>query len=302
MEKPFALIVEDERDIAALFRHVLDVAGYHTEIVMNGRDTLRRLESTRPDIILLDLNLPGVSGATILEQLHADQRLMQVPVVVVTGHSEMAESLPVEPDLVLLKPVDLDQLSSLVQRLRTTPGGMQEIPWDKVTHLYNREFFTNRLAYSLERAKQVNENRFAALFVDFAPFELLQGRLDKIQLNFFLRKVAAHLKALLRPTDTISHFEDGLFLILIEDLPGKDIPNRIAGRVDLELGKFLSLDQLMVGLRTYIGILLCDKSYEGSEQILSDIRFARILAKNEKRPSLFDRAMLSARRNSVPNS
>ena len=37
MEKPFALIVEDERDIAALFRHVLDVAGYRTEIVMNGK-------------------------------------------------------------------------------------------------------------------------------------------------------------------------------------------------------------------------------------------------------------------------
>ena len=44
MEKPLALIVEDERDIVALFRHVLDIAGYHTDIVMNGKDTLARLK------------------------------------------------------------------------------------------------------------------------------------------------------------------------------------------------------------------------------------------------------------------
>ncbi len=287
MEKPFALIVEDERDIAALFRHVLDVAGYHTEIVMNGKDTLTRLASTRPDIILLDLNLPGVSGTKILEQMHTDQRLKTVPVVVITGHSEMAGSLPVEPDLVLMKPVNLDQLSSLVQRLRKTQGAMPDLPWDKVTHLYNREFFTNRLADSLERAKQINENHFGALFVDFAPFELLQNRLDKIQLDLFLRKMAVSIKALLRPTDTISHFEDGLFLILIEDIPPKDIPGKIAARVELELGRFLSLDRLTDGLRTYVGMILCDDGYERSEQILTDITLARLLTKKQDKSTLY---------------
>jgi diguanylate cyclase (GGDEF)-like protein len=302
MEKPLALIVEDERDIAALFRHVLDIAGYHTEIVMNGKDTLARLESTRPDIILLDLNLPGVSGTQILEQLHADRRLAAVPVVVITGHAEMAASLPFEPDLILLKPVNLDQLSSLVQRLRKTQGGMNEVPWDKVTHLYNREFFANRLAYSLDRARQISQDHFGVLFIDFAPFEVLKGRLDKNQLNFFLRNLALHLKALLRPTDTISHFEDGLFLILIEEVSGKDVPNKIVRRVETELARFLSLDRAMFGLQTYVGIVLCDRSYEGPEQILRDISFARILVKNEKKSRLYDREFLAARRNSVPNS
>ncbi len=44
MDKPFALIIEDERDIAALFRHVLDVAGYRTEIILHGKEALKRLE------------------------------------------------------------------------------------------------------------------------------------------------------------------------------------------------------------------------------------------------------------------
>ena len=44
MEKPFALIVEDDRDIAALFRHVLDIAGYHTEIKMHGKEVMKHLD------------------------------------------------------------------------------------------------------------------------------------------------------------------------------------------------------------------------------------------------------------------
>ena len=299
MEKPLALIVEDERDIAALFRHVLDVAGYHTEIAMNGREALMHLESARPDILLLDLNLPGVSGITVLEQMRADQRLMTVPVVVITGHSEMAETLPVEPDLVLLKPVNLDQLSNLVQRLRATQGSLREVPWDKVTHLYNREFFSVRLGYSLERAKQIDENHFGVLFVDLAPFELLLSRLDKVQLDGFLRRVATQIKTLLRPTDTISHFEEGLFLVLIEDLSRKDIASKVAGRVEKELDKFLSLDQLMVGVRTVIGIILCDSSYNDADQILGDMTLARRLAMGAKKFMLYDRALLAARRNSV---
>src|SRR5512146_1427031 len=151
MEKPFALIIEDDRDIAALFRHVLDIAGYQTEVVMHGGEAIERLQSILPDIVLLDLTLPGVPGSVILEDMRADARLMNVPVLVITAHAHVADSLPVEPDLVLLKPVNLDQLSNLVQRLRHPAKSMHETPWDGVTHLYNRGFFTVRLTYSLER-------------------------------------------------------------------------------------------------------------------------------------------------------
>jgi PleD family two-component response regulator len=299
MDNPLALIIEDERDIAALFRHVLDVAGYRTEIVMDGKEALLRLGSERPDIILLDLNLPGVSGPRILEQIHADERLMTVPVVVITGHSEMADSLPFEPDLVLLKPVNLEQLSNLVQRLQTTHGAKHNLPWDKVTHLYNQEFFTARIVYSLERAKQIENNRFGVMFVDFVPFQQLQRQMDKVQLNGFLRKTASHLKTLLRPTDTVSHFDQGLFLILVEEILREDVLSKIANRVENEMVKFLSLDPLMAGLHTYVGVIICDAGYDDAEEINRDINFARIFAKTEKEITLYDKATLAARRNST---
>src|SRR5512134_1024093 len=141
VEKPFALIVEDDRDIVALFRHVLDLAGYRTEIVLHGKVAVEHLARTRPDIVLLDLGLPGVSGGEILTMMRADPRLRDVPVVVITAHPHLAETLPVAPQLVLIKPVNIEQMSNLILRICPTEKSMESLPWDVQTGVYNRSFF-----------------------------------------------------------------------------------------------------------------------------------------------------------------
>ena len=302
MEKPLALIVEDDRDIAALFRHVLDIAGYHTEIEMHGKEALKHLDSVRPDIVLLDLHLPGVSGVQILERMRADERLKSVPVVVVTAYARDADSLPVEPDLILLKPVNLDQLSNLVQRLRTTPGSMREPPWDEPTHFYNRSFFTVRLTYSLQRAKQIGYNRFGVLFAELDSIAPLQELFDESLLNEFLRETATRLKANLRPTDTISRFSEGLFLILLEDIFNEDIPERIARRVGNELENYLWQKHIGSALPVCVGVVLCSAAYESAEEILADVDLARKLTRRGKETVLYDRDILLTQRGSFPDS
>ena len=302
MEKPFALIIEDDRDISALFRHVLDIAGYHTEIILHGKEAVSRLDSVRPDIVLLDLHLPGVSGTQILEHVRADERLKSVPVVVITAYARDAESLPVEPDLVLMKPVNLEQLSNLVQRLRTTPSSLREPPWDEPTHLYNRSFFTMRLTYSLERAKQMGYNRFGVLFAELAPISPLRQLFDENHLNEFLHEIARHLKTILRPTDTISRFSEGLFLILLEDVFNEDIPTRIVTRVRKELGNYLFEKHIESALQICAGVVLCGAGYKASEEILADIDLARQLARQSKEKIIYDRNVLLMVRKSFANS
>ena len=302
MEKPFALIIEDDRDIAALFRHVLDIAGYHTEIEMHGKEAVKHLHSVQPDIVLLDLHLPGVSGVQILEQMRADERLKSVPVVVVTAYSRDADSLPVEPDLVLLKPVNLEQLSNLVQRLRTTPGSMREPPWDEPTHLYNRSFFTLRLTYSLERAKQIGHNRFGVLFAEVDSIAPLERLFDENRLNELLHEMATHLKTILRPTDTISRFSEGLFLMLLEDIFNDNIPGKIAKRVRRELGNYLFEKHIESALQVCVGVVLCNAAYETAEEILADVDLARKLARRAKENVLYDREVLLTLRSSFADS
>lgn len=298
MDKPVALIVEDDRDIVALFRHVLDIAGYHTEIVMDGIEAMARIETLLPNIVLLDLQLPGMSGVEILKRMRADERMSRIPVVVITAYSVYADSLPVEPDLLLMKPVDINQLSSLVQRLQVTQGAMREPAHDKVTGLYTFSFFTVRLAFSLERIKQSGLRRFGVLFADAPQAALLKNQMSDDEYNKFYRNLADQFRITLRPTDTMAWSpNDGLFFTLIEDIPNPEAPLRIAGRVRDSMKKFLENNDQGLGLRINLGVLLCDADYEDIQNILQDVQRARALLQDRQytSPAIFDREMLDGK-------
>ena len=295
MSKPVALIVEDDRDVVALFRHVLDIAGYHTEIVLNGKEAMERLEASQPNIVLLDLQLPGMSGVDILTRMRANDRLQNTPVIVITAFPVYAASLPVEPDLLLYKPVDINQLSNLVQRLQATQGAMDEPVHDAVTGLYTFPFFTIRLTFSLERIKQSEFRRFGVLFADVAQVTEMKRQMSTDELNKFFRKLADHFKIALRPTDTMAwSSQDEYFLTLIEEIPTPEAPLRIAGRVRDSMKKFLDESDYGLNLRANVGVLLCDSEYADSQQIMRDIDIARGYLREGlyTNPSIFDREMI----------
>lgn len=102
MDKPFALVIEDDGNIAALYRQV-DLAGSQTEIIFHGQIAVERLSKSQPDIVLLDLSLPGISGNWILEWIRQDGRLNHTKVLVITAHAHLAGGLIVQPDLLLQK-------------------------------------------------------------------------------------------------------------------------------------------------------------------------------------------------------
>lgn len=278
MEKPIALIIEDDRDIVALFRQVLDMSGYKTEIALHGQVALEHLSETKPDIVLLDLNLPGISGIEILETMGADPRLQDIPVIVITAHAQIAATLPVEPDLILFKPVNIQQLSNLAQRLRSTEGNIDETPLDDITDLYNRFFFMARLASTFERSSQIAHNQYAVMFLDIDQFSDFEKQNDRETSIKILKATAELLKNTLRPTDTIARFEYDHFLILIEDVPDENIPIMIASRVLKSLGNSLDVNGTFQ-IQASIGIIIGDDGYENIDEILLDVDACLYLAK-----------------------
>jgi len=284
--KPSALIIEDDRDIVALFRHVLDLAGYRTEIVLHGKVAVEHLAKSRPDIVLLDLGLPGVSGGEILVMMREDERLKDVPVVVITAHAHLVETLPVTPQLVLIKPVNIEQLSNLILRICPTEKSMDSLPWDVLTGVYNRSFFMARLSYALERAKQLHQNRFAVLYLDL-------GQSNKINYLFgheynkrVLQESAALLRTILRPTDTIARPGGYNFSILIEDVSNHDTPILIASRVQSKVRKYLAKFENELQVRANVGIVVCGEEYSSVDEILHDAEKALALAKSNRRKML----------------
>lgn len=113
MSDLFALVVEDHVDSAIIFSEAVKRAGFEVETIRDGEAALERLATVEPDVVILDLNLPRVSGVDILRQIRSDPRLANTHVVVVTAHDEMINSIQDQADLVLVKPVAFSQIRKL---------------------------------------------------------------------------------------------------------------------------------------------------------------------------------------------
>jgi two-component system phosphate regulon response regulator PhoB len=85
------LVVEDERDIAALVAYHLTKEGYRVRTAEGGTEALEAAAAERPDLLLLDLMLPGLSGYEVLAEMRRRPELADVPVVVLTARRDEAD-------------------------------------------------------------------------------------------------------------------------------------------------------------------------------------------------------------------
>ena len=84
-------MVEDDEDIAEVVAHHLQRAGYATDVLHTGHDALSGMRAEPPDLLLLDLMLPGQSGLEICREVRADRRLANIPVIMVTAKTEESD-------------------------------------------------------------------------------------------------------------------------------------------------------------------------------------------------------------------
>ena len=119
------LVIEDDKDVAEFYSRALEASGFESEVARTGEAALERLAAIVPDVVLLDLKLSlHLTGADILHHIRSDQRLAKTRVIVVTGHPDLAETVKAEADGILIKPIDVSQLSDLLTRfLQSDAGG-----------------------------------------------------------------------------------------------------------------------------------------------------------------------------------
>jgi DNA-binding response OmpR family regulator len=116
------LIVEDDESLNRLYRTALAFAGYETEQAADGLHALQMIDLHPPDLVVLDLNLPMVSGFVVQQDIAARAHTRHIPIVIVTGTSENIDQL--ELPCVLRKPVSPDDLIDAVRKCLQTgaPG------------------------------------------------------------------------------------------------------------------------------------------------------------------------------------
>ena len=114
------LVIEDSQDIADLIRHFLSRAGHDVVLVASGSDGLRRARVERPDLIILDLMLPGLDGLHVCQALRADPATAAVPVIMLTARGEESDrvrGLELGADDYVTKPFSPKELVARVAAL-----------------------------------------------------------------------------------------------------------------------------------------------------------------------------------------
>ena len=128
--KPFALIVEDERDTAEAYREALKLTGVRALTAMTGHDAYRHATELTPDLIILDYRLPDLHGRELCRQLRNNPSTSQIPILVVTA-SPQDSGLDC-PDAVLTKPCLLPTLLAasrlLLRRVLPAPSLPPNVP------------------------------------------------------------------------------------------------------------------------------------------------------------------------------
>jgi two-component system OmpR family response regulator len=113
------LVVEDEMDTALSQALLLKSEGHSVKIVKNGPAALHEIREWNPDVVLLDLGLPGMTGHEVAQSIY-DMQLRKRPfIVAVSGSDDRCRSREVGIDVHLIKPADPEQLLQILRRFQS---------------------------------------------------------------------------------------------------------------------------------------------------------------------------------------
>ena len=117
--KSVILYVEDNKDNRLLVRRVLEAEGYTMVEASSAEDAMERIKTTRPNLILMDINMPDVDGYALTARIKRTPGFASVPIVAVTANvmrGDREKSLEAGCDGYIQKPIDIDQLTQQIER------------------------------------------------------------------------------------------------------------------------------------------------------------------------------------------
>ena len=120
IELAHILAVDDDASVRRMLQILLTNAGYRVSLASTGEEALAYLELVTPDLVLMDVSLPGLSGRQVMERIKSDPERPFIPVILITGHGDQESkvaALDAGADDFLVKPVDLTELLARVRAM-----------------------------------------------------------------------------------------------------------------------------------------------------------------------------------------
>jgi CheY-like chemotaxis protein len=116
----YALVVDDVRVAAATIAEALRLLGYETQLAYGSRQAIESLAQRMPDVILLDINMPGIDGVEVCRYLRRDPLTAEVPIIAMSSESQaetIAQVRKAGANAFLPKPIDIDALERTLKKV-----------------------------------------------------------------------------------------------------------------------------------------------------------------------------------------
>ena len=169
--KKHIVIIDDEQDILELLRYNLDKIGYRTTCLLDGESAIKEIRESIPDLILLDLMLPGIDGLDVCRILKNSEQTAKIPIIMITAKGEdtdVVKGLEIGADDYVTKPFSLKVLFARVNALIRRKN--------EYLNSNNKIQFKEILIHPGKREVKVGNKKIELTFSEFQILYLLAGR------------------------------------------------------------------------------------------------------------------------------
>ncbi|HIK10205.1 MAG TPA: EAL domain-containing protein [Oscillatoriaceae cyanobacterium M33_DOE_052] len=322
------LIVDDKPDNIRILSSLLKEQGYKVRQALSGEMALMAARAAQPDLILLDIMMPGLDGYQVCELLKKDATTATIPVIFLSALDDIIDKvtafksggidyitkpfhveevlLRVENHLslkaaerkIMLLNAQLEQrVTERTRQLEIANAKLLEMALhDPLTGLPNRALFMERIQAEIARSHQNREYQFVVMFLDCDRFKVINDSLGHIVGDQLLVAIARRLQEHLDPKDTLARLGGDEFAILLPDVENIHFATRVAQNMIDALCYPFKLERHEVFINASIGIAPSRPDYYKPEHLLRDADTAMYRAKNSGRACyhIFDPAMHDA--------
>ena len=278
------LMIDDDPVLIKIIRAHLKVAGYQRFSSVNNpmlaQEVIRR---TMPDLVLMDIVMPGMNGFDLLEKVRKDSATKHLPVIMLTSSNDASsklQSLEKGATDFILKPVDSSELLLRIRNILTVKAYQDQLTYyDNLTGLPNRLLFMDRLEWALHNAQR-QKTAIAVLDIGIDHFRKINETLGPRAGDLLLQAIAKRFSDCVRQTDVVAHvggeelwknlsrLGGDEFSILLTSMASADNAGYVAVRLQESLEKPFVVDAQELYVTISIGISIYPEDGESADLLL----------------------------------
>ncbi len=278
------MIVDDEPINIDVVQAFLEDDGYsHFVTEEDPRNALPLLESSRPDLLLLDLMMPEVSGFEVLQQVRNHPQFKHLPVIILTASTDTEsklKALELGATDFLAKPLDQSELALRVRNTLFAKAYQDQLAYyDPVTKLPNRQLFMEDINRTLAEEKRLGSIT-ALLNLQIDQFSDINNQIGQAAGDAILHKTAERIQSVIRDTDALGSIVDedfearlfslstNTFLLLLLRMRTADSAAEVVKRVQKIIAEPIHFENHEIYLSASIGIATCPLESESPDELL----------------------------------